>query len=323
MQMDVTNYGGIITSLMVPDKEGKMDDVVLGFDNLQQYVDPNPSIGAVIGRFANRITNGQFTIGVKDYQVTTDKKGHALHGGGEFEKAVWESEIVQNEMGNGIRLSYFSKDGKHGFPGNVQSYVTYTLTDANAVHVKFEAETDQATHVNMTQHSYFNLNGGKELIYNHLIHINAKEFTELDESAIPTGVISTLKGKAWDLSVPTRIGDKIHEVPLNGYHHCYVLDKPLGALEKVATVIEPKSGRILEVSTTQPGIVLYASNVLGDKIIGKYGIQYGPHAAFCIETQHYPDAPNYNDFPSTLLLPSEKYNEIVIYDFGIAVEAKE
>lgn len=323
MQMDVTNYGGIITSLVVPDKENKMEDVVLGFDNLQQYVDPNPSMGAVIGRFANRIKNGQFKIGEKTYQVTTDKKGHALHGGGEFEKAVWDGEIVQNEMGNGIKLSYASKDGQHGFPGNLQTYVTYTLTDDNAVHVKFEAETDQATHVNMTQHSYFNLNGGKELIYDHLININAKEYTELDESAIPTGAISSLKGKAWDLYAVTRIGDKIHDVPLNGYHHCYVLDKPLGALKKVAKVVEPKSGRMLEVSTTQPGIVLYASNALSNEIVGKYGIQYGPHAAFCIETQHFPDAPNYSNFPSTLLLPDEKYEEIAIYDFGIYEEPKE
>ena len=317
MKLELTNYGGIITSVFVPDKDGNMTDVVLGYDNLQQYVDPNPSMGAIIGRFANRIRNGKFTIEEKEYQVTIDKKGHALHGGGEFEKAVWDSEVITNELGDAIKLSYSSKDGQHGFPGNVKAVVTYTLTNDNAIHVKFEAETDKATHINMTQHSYFNLNGAKELIYDHLISIAAKEYTELDEDAVPTGKILPLDGTPWDLYESTRIGDKIHDVPLNGYHHCYVLDKSPKALKKVVKVVEPISGRMLEVSTTQPGVVVYASNVLSNTMIGKYGIKYQPHAAFCIETQHYPDTPNHTNFPSTLLLSNEKYEELAIYDFGI------
>ncbi|WP_420400463.1 aldose epimerase family protein [Flagellimonas sp.] len=318
MCLELTNFGGIITSIFVPDKDGNMADVVLGYDNLQQYIDPNPSMGAIIGRFANRIRNGKFTIDGQTYQVTVDKKGHALHGGLEFEKALWDGKIVKNKMGNGIKLQYCSKNGKHGFPGNVSATVTYTLTDENAIHVKFEAETDKTTHVNMTQHSYFNLSGVKELIYNHILSIDANEYTELDSDAVPTGEIQPLRGKAWDLKEMTRIGDKIHDIPLNGYHHCYVLNKPLDSLRKVVKVIEPKSGRMLEVYTTQPGIVLYASNVLSDSIVGKYGIKYQPHAAFCIETQHYPDTPNYSNFPSTLLHPGEKYEETAIYDFGIS-----
>ncbi|OEJ99017.1 hypothetical protein A8C32_07515 [Flavivirga aquatica] len=317
MEVKLTNYGGIITSIFTSDKNGKFDDVVLGFDNLQQYItSPNGSMGATIGRFANRIKNGRFVIDGISYQLPLNNGAHTLHGGFEFEKTVWDSEIIKTKLGNGIQLHYLSKDGQMGFPGNLDVYVTYTLTEENAIHVSFEATTDKATHVNFTQHSYFNLAGGKELIYDHLVKIEADNYLEFDEDVNATGRTLPLKGKSWDLSCKTRLGDQIHNIHLNGYHHCYVLNKPKDSLRIVAEALEPKYGRTLKVSTTQPGIVFYASNVLSDTVVGKYRIKYRPHAAFCIETQDYPDAPNQPNFPSTLLNPGEKYEEVVIYDFG-------
>lgn len=318
MIVKITNYGGIITSILVPDKNGNLDDVVLGFDNLEQYTGPHPCFGALIGRFANRIKNASFTIDSTTYKLTNNDGDHCSHGGREFDRAVWDAEIVENKLGKGIKLHYLSKDGMNGFPGNLDAFVTYTLTNENAIHVKYEATTNKKTPVSFTQHSYFNLNGCKELIYDHIVSIDANKFTEMDSLAVPTGVISPLKGLAWDLKQATRLGDQVHNIPLNGYHHCYVLNKKVGELKKVASVLEPKSGRTLDVSTTQAGLVFYASNGLGSDIIGKYNIQYEPHAAFCIETQGFPDAVNHKNFPSTLLLPGEKYEEIAIYDFGVS-----
>ncbi|MBK3517089.1 aldose epimerase family protein [Carboxylicivirga marina] len=317
MVMKVTNYGGIITSVLVPDKNGIMEDVVLGFDNLQQYIAPNPYFGAVIGRFANRISNGQFSIKDSVYQLSKNKGEHCLHGADEFNSIVWDSEIVENELGKGIRLLYLSKDGINGFPGNLNVVLTYTLTADNAIHIRCEAETDKATHANMTQHSYFNLTGGTELIYDHRIKIDANYYVEVDEQMIPTGNISSVKGKSWDLSSMTRIGDNIHQLAPKGYDHCYVLNKKEDELTKVLEVLEPKKGRTLKVSTTQPGVQLYTGNYISSKIVGKNGIQYKPHMGFCLETQHFPDSPNHPNFPSTLLLPGEKYEEVVIYDFGV------
>jgi len=317
MVMKVTNYGGIITSVLVPDKDGKMEDVVLGFDKLQQYIDPNPCFGAAIGRFANRIRDGKFSINNTKYQLTKNNGEHCIHGGGEFNNIVWNSEIVESELGNGIRLHHLSKDGVNGFPGNLDVFVTYTLTDNNAIHVRFEAETDKATHVNMTQHSYFNLSGGKELIYDHLIKINADNYTEIDEFIIPTGIISTVKGKDWDLTRMTRMGDNIPKLDHNGYHFCYVFNKQVGELAKVIEVVEPKSGRTLEVTTTQPGVQFYSGNNISSELVGKNGIHYKPHSGFCLETQHFPDSPNQPSFPSTLLVPGDKYEELVIYNFGV------
>lgn len=315
MVMKVSNYGAVITSVLVPDKNGELADVVLGFDNLQQYLDPNPCFGAAIGRFANRIRDGKFTIGDSIYQLSKNNGEHCIHGGNEFDRVVWESEGVESELGSGIRLHYLSKDNNNGFPGKLDAFVTYTLTESNAIHVKFEAESDQTTHVNMTQHSYFNLTGGKDLIYDHLIQIDADNYTEIDEFVIPTGVISTVKGTDWDLTQLTRIGDKIHKLDLNGYHYCYVFNKAERELKKVIEVLEPNSGRSLEVFTTQPGVQFYTGNGISSDLIGKNGIKYGPHTAFCLETQHFPDTPNHPDFPSTLLHPGEKYEEVVIYQF--------
>ena len=315
MVVKVTSYGAIITSILVPDKNGNLADVVLGFDNLQQYLEPNPCFGAIIGRFANRIRNAEFEIDGTIYQLTKNIGAHCIHGGNEFDRVVWESKVLDGK--NAITLHHSSKDGTNGFPGNLEVYVTYKLTENNAIEVKFEANTDKATHVNLTQHSYFNLNGGKELIYDHQIKINADNYTAIDEHIIPTGEMSTVIGTDWDLTEMTRIGDNIHKLDHNGYHYCYAFNYYNSELQKVIKVVDPESGRTMDVITTQPGVQFYSGNSISDKLIGKDGKRYGPHAAFCLETQHFPDTPNHPNFPSTLLLPGEKYEEVVIYDFGI------
>ncbi|MGQ1787638.1 aldose epimerase family protein [Saccharicrinis sp. GN24d3] len=316
MVVKITNLGGIITSVVVPDKNGNMDDVVLGFDNLQQYTEPHPCFGAVIGRVANRIRNAEFTIDSVTYHLDANNNIHCSHGANEFDKTVWESEIIENELGKGIKMHYFSPDGTKGFPGNVDAYVTYNLTDDDAIHVKFEAVTDKATHINMTQHSYFNLTGCKEPIYKHIITLDADNYTEIDADIVPTGSISTVKGTDWDLTSPTPIGENIHKLNHGGYHFNYCFNKPIGEFKKVIDVYEPASGRTLEVSTTQPGVQFYSGNAISDQLIGK-GTQYGKHMAFCLETQHYPNTPNCPNFPPTLIRPGEKYEEVVIYDFGV------
>ncbi|WP_400073135.1 aldose epimerase family protein [Zobellia russellii] len=316
MKMQIMNMGCIITSLFVPDKNGELDDVVLGFDNLDDYLQDHPSFGTTVGRYANRIKNAQFIMNDSVYKLAANEEGTAIHGGNEFRDAVWDAKVVSNEKGDGLQFHYLSPDGSFGFPGNLDVYATYLLTKNNSIYITFEAKTDKNTHVSMTNHSYFNLNGAKDLIYDHRVMVDADRYTEFDEDITPTGRLPLLKGTAWDLSNFTRVGDKVHDIPLNGYHHCYVLNKKGDEMTKAAEVIEPKSGRKLEVFTTQPGITVYASNGL-DNITGKYNIAYTPHMALCLETQDFPDAMNHPNFPSTLLKPGEKYTETIIYDFGI------
>ena len=312
----MTDYGAKIVELHVPDRDGKLDDVVLGFDNLEQYVAPSQSIGATIGRYTNRIRNGRFEIDGVVYELTKNEGPNTIHGGGEFENVVWDTEFVTTKHGDGLRFRYLSPDGTHGFPGNLDSTVTYVLRPDNAVHVTFEAETDKATHVNMTQHSYFNLNGARATIHDHVATIYASRYLIFDE-VIATGEIESLDGKPWDLREPTRLGDNMDQIPLGGYHHDYVIDKQDGDLAVVADVLDPLSGRTLTVSSTQPDVTFYVAMGLTDDFVGKYGITYGSYMAFCVETQHPVDAANHQQFPSTLLMPGELYRETVIYDFGI------
>ena len=316
MTVKLTNYGGIITSILVPDKHGKFEDVVLGFDNLKQYTGPNPCFGATIGRYANRIKNGRFTIDDTEYQLTQNDHQQCSHGGMEFNRAVWKSKLVKNEHGEGVQFYYFSKDGSNGFPGNLKTNVTYTLSKDNKIYIEYKAETDKDTYVNFTNHSYFNLTGSKEKIYNHKIQIKANNYTEIDEDIVPTGKISSVKNTLWDLTKLTRIGDHIHELKFNGYHYNYIFNKPLNQLKDVITVIEPNSGRTLTVATTQPAVQFYTGNAIPN-FIGKNNTPYSQHSAFCLETQHYPDSPNHSNFPSTLLKPGEKFNQTTIFKFGI------
>ncbi|WP_282038089.1 aldose epimerase family protein [Saccharicrinis aurantiacus] len=316
MQVKITNYGAIVTSIMVPDKNGKQGDVVLGFDNLEQYIGPNPCFGATIGRVANRIKGASFTIDSIRYDLTKTEGDNISHGAQEFNKAVWDAEVIKDDKGVGLSMHYFSPDGSHGFPGNVDSYVSYILADSALV-IKFEAITDKATHINMTNHSYFNLAGTDKNIYDHQVQINAKEYTAIDDEIVPTGEIKSLKGTDWDLSTMKPLAENIHKLNYRGYHYNYVLNKAPHLLAKVMEVQEPVSGRTMQVYTTQPGIQFYTGNAISESIIGKYGHKYGMHSAFCVETQHFPNTPNCSNFPSTLITPEMTYDETVIYKFGI------
>lgn len=313
----LTNFGAILTALSVPDRNNNFTDVVLGFDNLEQYVGDNPCFGATIGRFANRIRNGQFVIDSVTYQVTKNAHPHHIHGAQEFNKAVWESTSFSNESGSGVIFKYHSKDGAEGFPGNIGAMVTYTLTDSNDLRIDFEATTDKATHINMTHHSYFNLAGTDQLIYDHQIKIDADNITTIDEDIVPTGAFTNVKNTTMDLTTMTTIGENIGKFKNNGYHFCYVFNKGLKEGKKVIEVVEPESGRTITVTTTQPSVQFYSGNSISNQIVGKYGVQYKPHSAFCLETQHLPDTPNLSNFPTTLLQPGNTYKEYVIYSFGI------
>ena len=318
--LKMTDFGAKIVELHVPDRRGQFADIVLGFDKLEQYLAPNQSMGATIGRYANRIRDGRFEIDGTEYQLTTNEGQNTLHGAGEFEQVVWDAEFVTTKYGEGLRFHYLSPDGTHGFPGNLETTATYTLTPDNAVRILFEAESDKATHVNLTQHSYFNLNGAIAPIHDHVARIDASQYIVLD-GVLATGEIDTLDGKPWDLSKPTRLGDNLGQIPLGGYHHDYVVDKPAGKLGVVARVADPQSGRTLTVSATQPDITFYVAMGLSSDMVGKYGIQYGPYMAFCLETQHPVDAANHPGFTSTLLRPGDSYRETVVYDFGLIDES--
>ncbi|WP_109831832.1 aldose epimerase family protein [Reichenbachiella versicolor] len=317
VSFQITNYGGRMVSLMVPDREGKLGDVLLGFDNLEQYTEPNPAFGMIVGRYANRIRNAQFSIDSTTYNLTKNAGEHSIHGGGEFGNVVWDGELVTTGEEPALKLHYISPNGSHGFPGTLDCYVTYTLTADNSVKIKFEATTDKATHVNMSSHAYFNLSALKSTIVNHLVRMNADRYTVIDEDIVPTGEIDSVIGKDWDLTKEIELSENINKLNHGGYHYNYVFNKPIGLLEEVLSIREPKSGRTLTVSTTQPGVQFYTGNAISDTFVGKYNIRYGKHMGLCLETQHFPDSPNHGNFPSSLLLPDEKYEEVVIYKFGV------
>ncbi|MFC1765187.1 aldose epimerase family protein [Planctomycetota bacterium] len=322
MQVKITNFGGIITSILAPDSNGVFEDVVLGFDNLQQYVDGHPCFGATIGRYANRIRNARFAIDGKTYHLAANDGKHCIHGGTRgFDKQLWEAEAIPTARGPAVRLRYLSPDGEEGFPGTLDTVVTYTLCEDNALHCRFEATTDKPTHVSLTQHSYFNLNGCRSTIHDHRIKLAASRYTEIDEDIVPTGKIGSVRGKEWDCTQFTRMGDHFDKLNYNGYHFNYIFDKPLGQLAGVIDVVHPGSGRTLQVSTTQPGVQFYSGNSIADDYVGKDNIHYGPHMGFCLETQHFPDTPNHSHFPPTLLRPGEKYDHEVIYTFGTLPKA--
>ena len=318
MVIKLTNYGAILTSVVVPDRDGHFDDVVLGFDNLEQYKGNDPCFGATIGRFANRIRNARFSIGDSTYVLSANDKSHCIHGGPNgFHTRVWDGEVIKNDTVVGIKFHYFSKDGEEGFPGNLNAYVTYTLNDLNEIAIHFQGETDQPTHVNFTHHSYFNLTGMKDKIIDHQVRIDADQSLAIDEDIVPTGDLLPVYNTIRDLNKFTRIGEHIYKMNHNGYHYCYVFNKETGTGDWVIEVREPYSGRELDVYTTQPGVQFYTGNSIGDNFTGKYGKKYGNYDGICLETQHFPDSPNHEHFPSTLLLPGDKYDETVIYKFSV------
>jgi aldose 1-epimerase len=311
----ITNYGGIVTSLMVPDRNGNLSDVVLGFDNLEAYLAGHPHFGALIGRYGNRIAKGKFTLDGVEYTLAKNNGENHLHGGDiGFDKMVWNAEPVENENGVGVKLHYLSVDMEEGYPGNLDVTVTYMLTNENELKIDYEAVIDKPCPVNLTHHGYFNLTGRNENILNHEMQINANKYVMVDETLIPTGELRDLIGTDMDFTSPATIGSRIDKVP-GGYDHTYVINKNSSEFGLAATVFEPTSGRVMEVYTTEPGVQLYTGNFLDGSLTGENGIVYKKHFGFCLEAQHFPDSPNQPGFPSTILKPGEKYTQTTIYKF--------
>ena len=321
----ITDYGGIVVSLKVPDRDGVLGDVVLGYDTLDDYIKDNPYFGTITGRYANRITNGRFTLNGKTYQLATNLPPNHLHGGERgFDKVAWGAEPFADERGVGVRLTYLSVDGEEGYPGTLNAQVAYTLTDNNALRIDYEATTDKPTIINLTNHSYFNLkDGGQSSMLDHVLTLNADHFTPTDKTQIPTGEIRPVEGTHLDFRQPTPIGARIdlEDEQLKfgfGYDHNFVLNQSEEALWLAARVQEPTTGRIMEVFTSEPGVQFYSGNFLDGSISGKGGIAYQRRAGFCLETQHYPDSPNRDNFPSTVLNPGETYRTTTVHKFSVA-----
>ncbi|WP_242919935.1 aldose epimerase family protein [Pontibacter liquoris] len=321
MQVKISDFGGIITSIITPDRDGNMGDVVLGFDSISGYQSPayaksGPYFGAIIGRYGNRIANGKFQLEGTQYSLATNNGPNSLHGGTKgFDKVIWHVEPMADQ--NALKLTYTSKDMEEGYPGNLQTTVVYTLTDDNALKIDYEAKTDKPTVLNLTNHSYFNLSAGKQDdILNEVLQVNADKFTAVDKNLIPTGELQPVKGTPLDFSSPQAIGQRINQVE-GGYDHNFVLNGKPGSMQQAATLYDPESGRFMEVSTTQPGIQVYSSNFLDGTLTGKNGEKYTKHYAVALETQHFPDSPNQPDFPSTTLKPGDTYHETTIFKFSV------
>jgi aldose 1-epimerase len=323
MEVTAIAYGGIITSLKVPDRNGTLGDVVLGFDHLEGYLKGHPFFGAIVGRYGNRIGGATFTLDGQTYTLAKNNGPNHLHGGVKgFDKVLWKMAAIAGQ--NAIELTRTSPDGEEGYPGNLAVKVTYTLTDRNELIVDYEATTDKATPVNLTQHSYFNLAGeGSGDILGHELTINADRYTPVDATLIPTGEIASVEGTPFDFRQATPIGARINaDHPQlkagGGYDHNWVLNRSGEGLQLAARVVEPKSGRTLEVRTLEPGVQFYAGNFLDGSITGKGGHVYGHRTGFCLETQHYPDSPNKPNFPSTILQQGQQYKTRTVFTFGVA-----
>jgi aldose 1-epimerase len=318
MKAKVITYGAILTELHVPDKDGRLVDVVLGFDDLAGYLGGHPFFGATVGRVANRIAKGKFKLDGKEYTLAKNGGPNAIHGGEKgFDKVVWKAEPQTVKDGTAVKFTYLSKDGEEGYPGNLTVSVTYTLTNRNELKIDYSATTDKATPVNLTNHSYFNLAGaGTGDVLGHELMIAADKYTLADDTLIPTGEIKPVKGTPLDFTSPTPIGTRIDQVKsTGGYDHNYVLNGGDKAPYLAARVREPKSGRVMEMYTTEPGVQLYTANYL-DVAKGKSNLPYGKHGAFCLEAQHYPDSVNHPEFPSTILMPGKTYAQTTIYQFS-------
>ena len=313
----VLTYGGIVSELHVPDRDGKPGDVVLGFDTLDGYLKGHPYFGATVGRFANRIAGGKFSLDGKDYTLAVNNGPNTLHGGLKgFDKAVWK---VEKSTDSSLTLSYLSKDGEEGYPGNLTVHVTFTVTKDDALRLDYKATTDKPTPLNLTNHSYFNLAGpAAGAILDHVAQIEADSYTPVDDNLIPTGKIAPVRGTPLDFTKPTAIGARFSELKAEpiGYDHNYVLRGHGELTALAARVRDPKSGRILELHTTEPGVQLYTGNFLDGTITGKGGVAYKKNMAFCLETQHYPDSVHHPEFPSTILKPGATYTQTTIYKFS-------
>jgi aldose 1-epimerase len=322
LELRTLTHGGIIASLCLPDRPGRMADVVLGHDSLEEYLSDSSYFGAIIGRFANRIAGARFTVDGKPYRLAANDGPNHLHGGRTgFDRVVWHAAPFRTGHAAGVALSYISPDGEEGYPGNLRARVRYALTDGNELVVDFRATTDQATPVNLTQHTCFNLNGAGDVL-GHMLWINADLMTPVDEDLIPTGGVAAVAGGPFDFRTLTAIGARIEadDEQLRrgrGYDHNFVLKREYPGLAHAAKVVEPTSGRTLDVYTTEPGLQFYSGNFIDGRVIGKEGRVYGPRAGLCLETQHFPDSPNQPGFPSTLLQPGSRYRSRTVFAFGV------
>jgi aldose 1-epimerase len=323
LKATISTYGGTVTSLQVPDKAGKLGNIVLGFDNVSGYQSPaflksGPYFGALIGRYGNRIKGGKFTLDGKEYTLAKNNGPNSLHGGKKgFDKVIWAAEPVASSTdGQALKLTYLSKDGEEGYPGNLSVTVVYTLTDNDELKIDYTAKTDKATPVNLTNHSYFNLGYGQDKdVLGHEVTLPADRYTVVDETLIPTGELKPVKGTPFDFTTSHTIGERIAQVP-GGYDHNWVLNNASG-MHPAATVYEPTSGRTLEVTTTEPGVQFYTGNFLDGTLKGTGDVTYGKHYGFCLETQHFPDSPNQPKFPSTVLKPGDTLHSTTVYRFGV------
>lgn len=318
----LTNYGGIITALHTPDRNGELGDIVLGFDTLEEYVERSPFFGCLVGRFGNRIAGGKFELKGKSYELALNNGKNHLHGGKMgFDKVLWAAEPFSTPESVGVKLSYTSADGEEGYPGNLAVTVVYTLTDDNEFSLEYGATTDQTTIINLTNHTYYNL-AGKGDILDHVMQLNADHFTPVDATLIPIGELRSVTDTPLDFRTPTPIGARIdaddEQIRLGqGYDHNFVINGTPGELRRAALVTEPTSGRTLEVLTTQPGVQFYSGNLLPN-LTGKDNADYKRRYGFCLETQHFPDSPNQPTFPSVVLEPGERYEQTTVWKFGVA-----
>ncbi|MGP8200692.1 MAG: aldose epimerase family protein [Limisphaerales bacterium] len=317
----IMTYGGIVVSLKMPDRNGHFDDVVLGYDNLQSYLDKSPYFGALIGRYGNRIGGAKFTLDGAIYTLATNDGPNMLHGGLKgFDKRVWAARAQESSHGPQLVLNYLSKDGEEGFPGNLNVTATYTLMNDNSLRLEFRATTDKDTVLNLTHHSYFNL-AGKGDILGHVVMIPADRFTPVDATLIPTGELRPVENTPFDFRTPTAIGARIGQGDEQlkfgkGYDHNWIVNKTPGKLALMARVTEPATGRLMEVWSTEPGLQFYSGNFLDGTITGKGGWVYANRNAFCMEPQHFPDSPNKPDFPTVELKPGEVFKNIILYRFS-------
>ncbi|MGE5489012.1 MAG: aldose epimerase family protein [bacterium] len=320
-EASITNYGAILVSLKTPDRNGTFGDVILGFENLDGYLGNHPFFGAIVGRYGNRIAKGQFSLDGQVYKLAVNDGPNHLHGGVKgFDKVVWQAREAGSPTEPALELKYTSKDGEEGYPGNLSVTVVYTVTADNSLRIDYTATTDKATPVNLTNHAYFNLAGEGDIL-GHQLTLNASRFTPTDKGLIPTGELRSVKGTPFDFTTATEIGARIEADDeqlkfAGGYDHNFVLDSGGGTLAKAAELYDPKTGRVMEVFTTEPGVQFYTGNFLDGTLKGKGGRVYTKRSALCLETQHYPDSPNKPNFPSTILKPGAEYRTTTVYKFS-------
>ena len=316
--VEIMNYGATVVGIYAPDKAGAMGDVILGFDNLSGYLQKNnPYFGAIVGRYANRIAKAKFTLDGKTYQLAANNNGNTLHGGLKgFDKVVWDAAESKNDSAASLKLTYLSKDGEEGYPGDLSVEVIYTVTNDNALHIDYKATTDKTTPINLSNHAYFNLSAGQSPdILGHELMLNADHYTPVDALLLPTGKIEPLKGNAMDFTTPKAVGKELAQVE-GGYDHNFVLNKTGKELSPAATLYDPASGRYMEMFTTEPSVQFYSGNFLDGTLTNKNGKTIPKHGGLCLEAQHYPDSPNQPAFPNVFLKPGETYTQTTIYRFS-------